>query len=66
LCAVPLVLAIASDHTLDVAALAIALGFALGTYGHVIHSRALVLAAIALIGVICLVFVITGEAQTFN
>ncbi len=62
----PFVLAAASDHTLDVSAVAVALAFALGSYGHVIRSRTLILTAIFAIAVICLYFVITGEAQTFS
>jgi MFS-type transporter involved in bile tolerance (Atg22 family) len=66
LCAVPFVLAAATDHTLDVCAVAIAVAFAIGTYGHVIQSRTLILGAIFAIAAICLYFVITGEAQTFS
>ncbi len=62
----PFLLAVASDHTLDACAVAIALAFALGSYGHVIHSRTLVLAGIFAIGAICLYFVASGEIQTFN
>jgi hypothetical protein len=63
---VPFVLAVASDHALDVCAVAILLAFGAGAYGHVIHSRTLILAAIFAIGAICLYFVATGEIQTFN
>ena len=60
------VLADASDHTLDACAVVILLAFGAGTYGHVIHSRTLILAAIFAIGAICLYFVASGELQTFN
>ena len=62
----PLLLAVASDHTLDLCAIAVALAFAAGIYGHIIRSSALVLVAIFAIAVICLYFVTTGEIQTFG
>ena len=62
----PFVLAVASDHALDVCAVAILVAFAAGTYGHVIHSRTLILASIFAIGAICLYFVAAGEISTFS
>jgi hypothetical protein len=64
--AVPFVLAVATDHALDVCAVAILVAFAAGAYGHVIGSRTLVLAAILAIGAICFYFVAVGEISTFN
>ena len=59
-------LAAATDPTLDICAIAIALAFLIGIYGHIQQSRALILTAIFAIAVICLYFVATGEVQTFN
>jgi hypothetical protein len=66
LCAVSLLLAAASDHTLNVCAIAVALAFAIGTYGHIQHSKTLILTAIFAIACICLYFVASGEVATFN
>ena len=54
----------ASAH-LGVFVAVIALGFAIGIYGHVIRSRTLILTGIIVIGAISLYFVATGEVQTF-
>ncbi|WP_249010239.1 hypothetical protein [Conexibacter sp. DBS9H8] len=62
----PLLLAAVSDHVLTLAAAAVALAFLAGSYGHVIGSRTLVLAAILTIAAICLFFVASGEIQTFG
>ena len=62
----PLLLAAASDHTLTVAFVAMVVAFALGTYGHIIGSRAMILAAILAIALVCLYFVGSGEIQTFS
>jgi predicted ABC-type exoprotein transport system permease subunit len=60
----PLLLAAAADH-LNVFLIAIGLGFLVGVYGHIIHSRTLILTGIAVIAVISLYFVASGEIQTF-
>ena len=62
----PLPLAAATNHTLLVAAIAIAAAFGLGTLGHIHGSRTMILAAILAIGAICLYFVASGEIQTFG
>ena len=62
----PFALAAISDHALDLCAVGVALAFIAGTYGHMVRSRATVLAAIVVIGVICLYVVATGEIQTFD
>jgi hypothetical protein len=63
---VPLYLAAATDHTLDVFAGAFALSFAVGVYGHIQHSKTLILTGIFAVAAICLYFVATGEIQTFS
>jgi hypothetical protein len=63
---VSLLLATASNHTLTVVTIAFAVSFGIGTYGHVIHSRTLILAGILAIACLCIYFVATGEVQTFN
>jgi hypothetical protein len=61
-----LVLATATDHTLNVGALVIALAFGVGILGHIHHSRTLVLCGIFAIAAICLYFVGSGEISTFG
>ena len=39
-------------------------GFALGACGHLMRSRAVILAGIAVIALVSLYFVVTGEAHT--
>jgi hypothetical protein len=53
------------DHT-SLFAAAMVLAFSLGVYGHVVRSRALIIAAIAAIAVISLYFVEVGEVATFG
>jgi cell division protein FtsW (lipid II flippase) len=60
----PLLLAAVSDH-LGAFLVALALGFGIGVYGHIVHQRWLVLIGIVVIMVITLYFVAAGEVQTF-
>ena len=57
-------LAAAAAHIGLLGAVLIA-GFLIGIYGHISRSRALVLCGIAVIAVVSLYFVATGEVQTF-
>jgi hypothetical protein len=45
-------------------AIALALGFAVGVYGHVIRSRTVVMTGIVVVAAVSIYFVISGEAQT--
>lgn len=60
-----LVLATATAHA-GVLAVVLALGFLIGVFGHIIHSRTLILTAIIVIAAVSGYFLIAGEAQTFS
>lgn len=45
-------------------ATALALGFVVGVYGHVIRSKTLVMTGIIAVAAVSIYFVISGEAQT--
>jgi hypothetical protein len=61
---VPFLLASITNHDLSVFAIAMGVAFLFGVYGHIIHSRTMILTAIFLIAAISLYFVIAGEMQT--
>jgi hypothetical protein len=56
--------ALITDHALSVFAIGMGVAFLFGVYGHIIHSRTMIITAILLIAAISLFFVIAGEAQT--
>jgi hypothetical protein len=58
-----LLLADATNH-LGIYAVALALGFGVGVYGHVIRSKTLILTGIFVVAAISVYFVTTGEMQT--
>ena len=60
----PLLLATITNHDLSVFAIGMGVAFLFGVYGHIIHSRTMILTAILVIAAISLFFVIAGEAQT--
>lgn len=60
----PFALAAATSH-LGLFAVIMLLGFAIGVFGHIVRSRILILAGIAVIAFVSLYFVAAGELQTF-
>lgn len=57
-------LAAAADH-LSTFLIALAIGFLVGVYGHIVRSRTLVLTGIFVVMAVSLYFVASGEVQTF-
>ena len=55
--------ALITDHTLSAFAIAMGVAFLFGVYGHIIHSRTMILTAILLIAAISLYFVIDGTTH---
>jgi hypothetical protein len=58
-------LASATAHA-GVLAVAIALGFIIGVYGHIIRSRTLIITGIIVIGAVSAYFAISGEITSIN
>jgi hypothetical protein len=61
----PLPFADAASHPV-LFGVALLAGFVVGVYGHLTHSRPLILAGIVVIGLISLYFVAAGEVASFN
>jgi hypothetical protein len=56
----------AATAHLGLFAIVIVVAFAVGVYGHIIHSRALIIVSIVVIAAVSLYFVEVGEVATFN
>jgi hypothetical protein len=60
----PVPVAAATSH-LGLFGAVVVFGFAVGAWGHLIHSRALIVIGIVVIGCVSLWFVAAGEVHTF-